>query len=144
MEIKDKIWLGFCLMFCFAGVLFLIIAWNSWRATYRIVRNGIRTQGIVVDLYHKPVRGLERRTGTLAPVVQFYTASGEQVQYYSQTYTSPPMYQPGQTVDIWYLPENPHQATLDGLDAWILPVVFGFFGLAASLIGFPALLRAIF
>ena len=144
MELKDKVWIGFCLMFCLVGTLFLVIAWNSWRASYRIIRSGIHAQGIVVDLYSKPVRGLERRTGSLAPVVQFYTASGEPVQYYSQMYTSPAMYQPGQTVDIWYLPENPQQATLDGPDAWILPVVFGIFGLAASLIGFPGLIRAIF
>lgn len=76
-------------MSAFAGTLFLIIAWNSWRSTYRIVHNGIQTQGIVVENVHKPRRGLERQTTSLAPIVQFFTASGERKLYYSQTYTTP-------------------------------------------------------
>lgn len=144
MEIKDKIWLGFCGMFAFAGTLFLVIAWNSWRSTYRIVRNGLQTQGIVVENVHKPRRGLEPQTTSLAPVVQFFTSTGEQKFYYSQTYTTPAAYQVGETVAIWYLPDNPIEATLNGVDAWIFPVVFGIFGAAACLIGYPVLLKFLF
>lgn len=141
-EVKDKIWLGFCGMFAFAGSLFGVIAFNSWTATYRIVHQGVQTQGTVIENRHKPVKGLETRTTSLAPVVRFLTAGGTPVVYYSQTYTTPASFQVGETVDIWYLPDDPQQATLNGLDAWIIPVVFGIFGAAACLIGYPALIRA--
>lgn len=144
MEIKEKIWLGFCLMFAFVGTLFAVIAWNSWRSTYRIVRTGIQTQGTVVEHCEKPRRGLETRTTSLAPVVQFFTTAGEPVKYYSQAYTTPVSHQIGETVTIWYLPDDPQKATLNGFDAWILPVVFGIFGAAACLIGYPALIQLLF
>ncbi|MBX2892000.1 MAG: DUF3592 domain-containing protein [Saprospiraceae bacterium] len=144
MELRDKIWLGFCGMFAFVGTMFLIIGWSHWQSTYRIVRNGVQTQGIVVENVHKPRRGLERQTTSLAPVVQFFTATGEQKLYYSQTYTTPVSHQVGEVVTIWYLPDDLNQATLNGADAWIFPVVFGIFGVAAALIGYPALLKFLF
>lgn len=144
MALKDKIWLGFCCMFAFIGTMFALIAWSSWHSTYKIVRNGIQTQGTVVENYRRPTRPSETRTTSLAPVVQFFTESGEAVKYYSQTYTTPAIHEVGETVAIWYLPDNPQQATLNGADAWILPVVFGIFGAAACLIGYPALIKIIF
>ena len=144
MEFGDKIWLGFSGMFAFAGTLFLIIAWNHWQSTYRIVRTGVQTQGVVVENVHKPRRGLEPQTTSLAPVVQFFTATGEQKLYYSQTYTTPVSHQVGEVVTLWYLPDDPNQATLNGVDAWIFPVVFGIFGVAAALIGYPTLLKFLF
>ncbi|MBP6827679.1 MAG: DUF3592 domain-containing protein [Saprospiraceae bacterium] len=141
---KDKIWLGFCGMFALAGTLFAIIAYNSWRSTYRIIRNGVQTQGLVIENRHKPRKGLEMQTTSLAPVVQFATPDGVIRQYYSQTYTTPAAFQPGETVTLWYLPDDPLQATMDGADAWILPVVFGIFGAALCLIGYPALIGAAF
>lgn len=139
---KDKIWLGFCGMFALMGTLFAVIAWNSWHSTYRIVRNGVQTQGIVIENRHKPARGLEKRTTSLAPAVQFMTADGVPSVYYSQTYTTPAAYRIGETVTIWYLPDDPQRATLDGPDAWIVPVVFGIFGAALCLTGYPALIGA--
>ena len=50
------------------------------------------------------------------------------------------MYAPGATVDIWYLPEDAKQATMDGLDAWIFPTIFGIFGSVMCLIGYPGLI----
>lgn len=140
MEIKQKIWLGFNLMFAFGGTLFGIIAWNAWSDSYKIVHNGLKTQGIVLENVHRPTRGLSTKSTALAPVVAFTTTDGRQVKYYSQTYTTPSNYTPGQVVDIWYLPEDTKQATLNGVDAWIIPTVFGIFGTVLCLIGYSGLI----
>lgn len=139
MEIKDKIWLGFNLLFAFGGTLFLIIAWKAWSARYQIVRNGIKTQGMVLENVHRPMRGLAKNTSSLAPVVSFTTERGNPQQYHSQTYTTSAQYTPGDIVDIWYMPEDPMKATMEGVDAWIFPTVFGIFGFAMCLIGFSGL-----
>ncbi len=143
MEFRDKIWLGVCIMLALGGTLFAIIAWNSWRSTYRIIRNGIQTEGMVLENRRRPARGLEARPTSVAPVVQFVTPDGLTVQYYSQTYTTPATFQVGERVAIWYLADDPKQATLDGVDAWIFPVVFGIFGTAMCLIGYPTLISAL-
>ncbi len=140
MDIKDKIWLGFNLFFAFGGTLFAIIAWNSWNETYQIVRNGIKTQGLVLENVHRPTRGISHQTSSLAPIVMFTTTAGEQKKYYSQTYTTPATHAPGDVVDIWYLPDNPVLATMNGVDAWVLPTVFGIFGAAMCLIGYSGLI----
>lgn len=127
-----------------AGTLFLIIAWNAWRDHSQIVLNGIKTQGIVLENVHKPIRGVQKQTTALAPVVQFSTQDGQLKKYYSQTYTTPATYAPGEILNIWYLPEDPNQATLNGVDAWVLPTVFGIFGSVISLIGMGGLFGTLF
>lgn len=143
MEIQNKIWLFFASLLGLGGTLFLIIAWNAWSQTYTIVRNGKLVQGTVIENVHKPRRGLQTQTTSLAPVVAFTTENGETVRYYSQTYTTPAAYAPGEQVDIWYMPDNPQLATMDGLDAWVLPTVFGIFGTAMSLIGWGGLISGL-
>lgn len=139
-----KIKLFFAIPFAFGGSMLLLIAYREWRSNYRIIREGIKTEGMVVETYRRPKRTGEPRLSTAeAPVVRFVTAQGRTVTYYSTTYTTPCGYTPGQQVDIWYLPDQPEQATLNGKDAWILPVVFGIFGVAMCLIFYPMLFRAL-
>ncbi len=140
MDLKRKISLGFNLLIALGGTMFLFIGWNAWKERYQIVQNGIQTQGIVVENVHRPTRGLERQSTALAPVVSFTTSEGKTVRYYSQTYTTPAQYTPGTVVDVWYLPDNPQEATMEGVDAWVFPTVFGIFGTAMCLIGYIGLI----
>ncbi len=141
MEIKQIINLAVCSMFVIAGTLFAVIAWREWRNVGRIIKMGEQTQGMVVEMYRRPRKVGETGTpNSFAPVVLFTTNKGVQQKYYSTFYTAMDMYQVGQTVDIWYLPDEPEKASLEGADAWILPVVFGVFGGAMCLIGYPWLL----
>ncbi|MEZ4960721.1 MAG: DUF3592 domain-containing protein [Saprospiraceae bacterium] len=133
------------LMLATGGTLFAIIAWREWRSVGRIIKMGENAQGVVVEMFRRSRKVGE--TGTprsFAPVVLFTTAKGEQRKYYSTLYTALDTYQIGQTVDIWYLPDEPDKATLKGGDAWILPVVFGIFGAVMCLIGYPGLFKSIF
>jgi len=137
MDMHRKISLIVCLAFCFGGTLFAAIALREWQSTGRILRAGRQAQGVVVELARRPRKvGEQSSPNAFAPVVQFSTDKGEQRKYYSQLYTANPGYQIGQVVDIWYLPDEPNEATLSGGDAWVLPIAFGAFGSAMGLIGY--------
>lgn len=140
MELGDKISLGFFGLFALVGTVFAVTAYLSWRSTQRIIQTGIETNGVVIDMrYNRDKQG--RTTTAQAPVVQFMTATGTPVTYYSQTYTTPASFSVGQTVTLWYLTDNPQKdVTLEGKDAWILSIAFGVFGVVLSLIGYSSLL----
>lgn len=144
MDTFTKFKLIFALVFAMAGTLFLTIAYREWRSNYRIIVGGIETEGTVVETYRRPRRTGEQPSLAEAPVVQFLTKNGTAQRYYSTLFTTPCGYQPGQSVRIWYLPNDPSKATLNGQDAWVLPIVFGIFGSAISLIAYSALFRILF
>ena len=135
MDFNQKLNLALTLFFLMISTIFLIIAIRSWSETNTIYQKGIQTQGMVLENVLRPRRGSEPQSTAMAPVVLFNTTDGQQYKYYSTTYTTPAMYDPGDIVDIWYLPEDPQKATLSGKDAMIFPLVFGIFGGVAGLIG---------
>ena len=142
---KINIWFYVSIMLAFGGTLFLFIGWREWKNTLSILNSGIKTQGFVVDNVHRGKRVGEIGLSTsLAPVVQFNTNDGKEVKYYSQTYTTPASYAIGEMVEIWYVQSNPQKATMGGKDVWIFPIVFGIFGLAMCLIGYPTVLKVLF
>ncbi len=129
----------------FGGTLFSVIAYKSWRSTAEIVKNGIQTEGMVIDYRNRPRKVGERSRSTAkAPVVQFFTANNKMLTYYSQLYTTPKRYKIGEKVSIWYLPNQPNRATLEGADGWILPVAFGVFGFIMCVIGYRLLWDFVF
>lgn len=142
MELKDKINLVICLMLVLGGSLFVTIAVREWFVTWQIIQLGEKTQGTVVENVRRPRKVGDKGTpNSLAPVIQFTTQRGEPQTYYSTLYTSPARYQVGEAVEIWYLPDDPVKAALKDGDAWVLPLVFGIFGLAMCLIAYPWLIR---
>ncbi|GAB3499732.1 hypothetical protein GCM10027341_23620 [Spirosoma knui] len=142
MEAKRVLGMALVGLFAFVGTIFLVVAYYTWQSTQQIMKAGVKTQGVVVDTrYNKSSSG--RTTSTQAPVVQFTTAAGKPVTYYSQTYTSPPSFEIGETVTLWYLPNDPQTVTLEGLDGLIFPLVFGFLGGIFSLIGYPLLIGSV-
>ncbi len=144
MDIRNKINLIICLAFCLGGTLFATIAIREYISTGHIIQSGKQAQGMVVEMARRPRKVGETGTpNSFAPVVQFTTETGEQRKYYSTLYTGLETYQVAQMVDIWYLPNEPNEATLKGGDAWILPLVFGIFGFAMCLIGYPWLFNII-
>jgi Protein of unknown function (DUF3592) len=130
----------FFLIFALAGTLFLSIAYLEGESKYKIVQEGIETDGMVVEIYQKPRKTGEKPSTAQAPVVQFVTQDNRVVKYYSTTFLTPCPYQIGYQVKIKYLPENPQQAILDWKDGWILSIAFGIFGVVICLITYPHLL----
>jgi hypothetical protein len=129
----------FVLIFALAGTLFLLIAYREGKSKYKIVQEGIETDGIVVKIYQKPRKTGEKYSTAQAPVVQFFTQENKLVRYYSTTFLTPCPYQVGYQVKIKYLPENPQEAILDWKDGWILSIAFGIFGGVICLITYPFL-----
>lgn len=124
--------------------MFGFIAWSSWKATGRIVQHGISTVGIVEKLEKRARKIGETGSPTsVAPVVLYLTKEGQQMRYYSTTYSSLELYAPGDSVQLWYLPEHPQTATLEGPDSWILALSFGAFGAILLSIGFPWLAQLV-
>jgi hypothetical protein len=136
----SNITLYVCLALIVVGLVFSTIAYQSWRSTNKIIEKGLQTEGVVIEVVNRKDKN-KRTTGTQAPIVQFKTQKGDVIIYCSTTYTAPCSYYQGQIVLIWYMPENPQEATLKGADAYLLPLVFTGFGMLAFLFGLPTLFK---
>ena len=121
------------------GLIFSTIAYRSWRSTHTIIENGVSTEGVVMNIISRTDK--KKGTTTYAPAVQFRTQKGEVVTYHSSMFTNPCSYVQGQLVSIWYMPENPQEATLKGADSYLLPLVFMGFGMLAFLFSLPTLFK---
>lgn len=134
----------FSLIFALAGTLFLVIAYREGISQYKIVQEGIETDGFVVEIYRKPRKTGETISTAHAPVVQFMTNENKVIKNYSTTFLTPCHYQIGQQVKIKYIPTNPQEAILDWKDGWILSIAFGIFGGVICLITYSILLPHLF
>jgi Protein of unknown function (DUF3592) len=122
------------------GLIFATIAYRSWNATTKIIEGGLKTEGQVIDLVHqKDKQG--QTTGKQAPVVQFKTQNGTDITYYSTTYSSRCPYAIGQVVPIWYMPDNPQEATLKAANAYSQPLIVIVCGMLAFLFLLPMLFK---
>ncbi len=118
-------------IFAFVGTIMGVIGTVAWLDTNRLTRDGVRTTGTVVELVG---------SRSLAPVVEYQTAEGERRTYMSDVYSSPPAYDVGEAVTLWYDPKDPHEVVLSGLSRWFLPMLMGFFFLVFGGIGYGGLI----
>ncbi len=108
------------------GLIFLGVAVFSFRSESDQRRGAIRVPGRIVDL--EPTKG--SRGGTLyKPVFEFYDNQDRKHMGIGSVASSPPSYSRGEEVTVLYRPENPENAQLDSfLEAWFMPLIFGFLG----------------
>ena len=116
-------WLGITL-FAGVGLVFLGIAARMLRRTWRLIANGVTTEGRVGGL------------GDGTAIVRFKTAGGESIEFETRAATEPPSYRIGQRVKVIYNPNRPRNArTRDFLGlylaSFICAVVGGVFFLLA-------------
>ena len=89
-------------------------------------------QGKVTEL----VRSRSGDSTTYKPVVQFYTKNGELIEFMSSAGSSPPSYDEGEKVEVFYLPENPQNAKINGFfSIWGGPLIVGVLGGIFFLVG---------
>ncbi|GIV39422.1 MAG: hypothetical protein KatS3mg033_1222 [Thermonema sp.] len=98
----------------FAGIVLMLIGlglaiWGTqalW-AAYSLNATGIRTEGTVIEIGKK---GIYR-----FPRVEFYTSSGEKVDFWSKFEVSQDLfsYKIGDKVPVIYNPDNPAEAQID-------------------------------
>ena len=141
MDTIRLIKLSFTLIFVCAGTFFVFMSVREGLKPYRLLKYGLETEGVVVDMYKRPMKSMEKSNGSFAPVVKFMTDKGSMITYYSTTFTNFNDFTVGQKVKVWYDGSNPQTATLEGKDNWILAVAFGAFGFAMCIVFYPIFIK---
>jgi uncharacterized membrane-anchored protein YitT (DUF2179 family) len=134
-------WFLFCSVFSLIGIVCLCFAYFFWNKNRTLKATGVETTATVIA--HHKKRQIPTTTAS-AVVVQYMDENNQPKVYYSTTYTTPVLFQIGETIKIWYRKDNPNELLMEGKDEWLLPMIMGGFGFIFSLIGLPALLKEIF
>ncbi len=140
MNLVDNRWPLFLSVFALLGIIFLSISFYTWRTQQALKANGIETTGQVID-HIQGWRDQHHRSTAMAVVVHYFDWQNQPRIYRSNTYTTPVLFQIGETVRLWYQKDNPDNVLLAGKDEWLLVAIFGGFGLIFSLIGLPGVIK---
>jgi len=131
------------LVFGAVGLVLCAVAWLLHHNTATFIASASRTQGEVMRLLH--VESSKRNeSGTWKPLVRFKAPSGEIIEFAPSSSSSPPAYEVGETVDVFFDPNDPQDAMLDGFfSLWGGATITGGLGLvfllvAAGLLFMPA------
>lgn len=101
------------------GLLFFAIGSGLTYQQRRLEKQGIEVQGVVIRLQEN----YDSDSSTYAPVVHFTTNSGQNVEFITSYYSSPPDYEVGEQVLVVYSPEQPEKAVIKG-DGQLLHIIF--------------------
>jgi hypothetical protein len=104
-------------IFAIAGLVCGVVGFSMLYSRYQLMHEGVKTTGTVTNLNWSK--------NTVAPVVGFEDEWGNALEYHSAFYTNIDPYELGQEVVIYYDPNNPKDATLDGegWEGWF-PLIF--------------------
>lgn len=126
------------IIFGVIGLIMLAIAFLLFNSTRSFISEAELTQGTVTELVESRSKSDDGSNSiTYAPVVSFVTDAAQQVTYHSSTSSNPPSYQVGETVEMYYLPEQPNKAKINGFfDLWLGTVICGVLGAVFFSVGF--------
>ena len=113
---KQLVW---PLIFLLFGLLFFAIGSGLIYRQRSLEKQGIEAQGMVVGLQEN----YDSDGSTYTPVVQFKTASGQNVEFVTSYSSRPPAYDVGEPVIVVYQSEYPEHAVIKG-DGQLLHVIF--------------------
>lgn len=131
---KNNFLLTFFGIFALIGTGVGIGAAVTFLHTVEMTNNGVRAVGLVADM----VVNSDGRTQ--APVVTFKLEDGSPHTYISSIFSSPPAYDIGEHVELWYDPNDPDKVVMSGLDRWFAPMLLGFFFLVFGGLGYGGLI----
>lgn len=122
------------LVFGAVGLVLCAVAWLLHHNTATFIASASRTQGEVMRLLH--VESSKRNeSGTWKPLVRFKAPSGEIIEFAPSSSSSPPAYEVGETVDVFFDPNDPQDAMLDGFfSLWGGAAITGGLGLVFLLV----------
>jgi hypothetical protein len=121
-------------VFGLVAVLMLAGAWLLYQNTTQFIASASRAQGEVIELLRVES---SRRNGsdTWRPLVNFKVPSGETIEFAPSSSSSPPAYDKGEVVGVFFDPADPKNARLDGFfDLWGGATIVG--GLGAVFLTF--------
>ena len=127
------------IIFTLVGIVLLLITFFTFNNTQKFLDKARLTQGVVTELLPRESRDSDSKkvSTTYAPVVEFITDAGETITYISSSSSNPPSYDTGESISIYYLPDSPQRAKIDGfMDLWFGTVILAGFGSLFFLIGF--------
>ncbi|HVM11513.1 MAG TPA: DUF3592 domain-containing protein [Actinomycetota bacterium] len=121
------------------GFLVLLALFIVWR-TKRFLRDAVTVPGTVTGL----AMGSGGEGGTVYhPIVSFTAMDGQEIQFQDKLGSNPPSHQPGEMVEVRYLPSNPQKARLAGrFRTWFVPGLLGLLGIVFVGVGIPWYLSA--
>lgn len=121
-------------VFGLVGVLMLVGAGLLYQNTTKFVASASRAQGEVIDLLR--VESSRRNSSdTWRPMVHFKLPSGEIIEFTPSSSSSPPAYDKGEIVEVFFNPADPKDARLNGFfDLWGGAAIVG--GLGAVFLAF--------
>jgi len=129
----------FVIAFLAIGALFLIIALLLWNKTRSFLAHAKETTGTVVELLE--VRDKDDGSSTWKPVVRFTPSDGSDITFAASFSSKPAPYDVGDSVEVLYLPDDPHEARIKGFSSlWLGTAILGGMGLAFAGIGAGILL----
>ncbi|MEN2487381.1 DUF3592 domain-containing protein [Flavobacterium sp. B11] len=109
-----------------AGAIYLYVDKQTFLAKAEIV------QGTVVELVPKR----SKESTTYSPVVSFSTKAGQVITHHSSLSSSPPSYDVGEKVEVFYDPANPNKAEIKGFASlWLGVLILGVVGVVFFLLG---------
>ena len=117
-----------------------------FRQRARVARS-LHAEGIIVELLRQPAQGERIRVKTgdgtklkkkylYRPVIEFKSTNGRGIKFTAGIASRPTPYQVGDTVDVLYNPDAPHQAQINHfIHLWFYPLLFVFFGVFLVVVG---------
>lgn len=116
------------------GLLLLLGATWAVSSTKTWLAHAVEAEGKVIELVRR--RDSENTGYLFAPVVRFQTMEGRTVEFESSLRSNPPAYRTGQTVSVFYDPDEPRSATIKGFfSLWLMPVILGFIATVFLIVG---------
>ncbi|GAB3999940.1 hypothetical protein GCM10028807_51590 [Spirosoma daeguense] len=135
----------FSLLAFLVGGGLLVGCWYSYSDTRHWLSTATKTQGEVANLRQQTSYDRKKRRDKTMyyPVIRFMSPSGENIEFESNVGSSPPSYDVGERVDVYYQQARPTDArTGDFLELWLLPLVSGFIGAVFVIIALLLFTRA--
>lgn len=112
--------------------MLFILAFFSWKKARHLVRNGVKSQGEVINLV---VKRSSKGGQTYSPQVKFSSMSGP-ITFTSAISTKPAGFHVGQIVPVIYLPNIPQTAAIDTFfQLWGSALLIAFAGMMFAGVG---------
>lgn len=112
------------------GTAFLIMAVFFYTSTSAFITSSKSAEGEVTELI------IPSGSDTYHPKVRFQTESGKEVIFVDSVGSTPPSFTVGESVKVFYQPDNPQNAKISSFfSLWFLVVVFGLMGFIFDIIG---------
>ncbi|MBN1454075.1 MAG: DUF3592 domain-containing protein [Anaerolineales bacterium] len=120
------------------GLLFFAVGSGMTLRQRALEKQGVEAQGVVVGLQEN----FDSDGSTYAPIVQFKTANGYDVEFVSTYFSSPPAYEAGESVIVVYPPNDPGKAIIKG-DGQLFHIVFMLAGGTVAIVSFYLILSSL-